>query len=66
MIKEYVVIAVCTVPYDELNYKDKDYYGLITEPFYVSAKDEDGALDVYHETIPISILDYFDINVTIL
>ena len=65
-MKEYIVTAVCTVPYDELNYNDKDWYLVITTPYLVSAKNEDGALDNYHETVPIKVLDNFDINVTIL
>ena len=66
MSRMYAIKAVCNVPYDELNYNDKDCYHLITTPYLVPAKDEDGASDDYHENIPIKVLDDFDINVTIL
>ena len=62
-MRTFIIKAICTVPYEELNYNDKDCYGLIIEPFEVETCCEEGALDRYHETVPIKVLDHFEITV---
>ena len=58
-MKEFKVIVKALLPNNELHEYDKDVAGEYS--YKVLSKDE--ALDIFHSTIPIKVLDDFEITV---
>ena len=62
-MKTFIVIATNVSIFEDLDQDDQDCIDMITDPFEVECDTEDQALDSYHETIPISCLEDFDITI---
>lgn len=62
--RPFVVEANRIPDFDQLNFNDKDCYEAITEPYFCNARSSEEALDQYHESTPIKMLEDFEIIVT--
>ncbi len=63
VMRPFVVTAERIPDYDQLNGIDQDCYDEITEPYHCNARTSEAALDHFHESVPIKVLDDFEITV---
>lgn len=63
MKNKYHIFGVPIVPISELHPVDVDEFENITEPFYIEAENQELALDEYHWSQPIKVLDHFEIKI---